>query len=306
MAENKPYTMKKTLLFGAILCSYFSFGQIIQENFDDYEVGDYASEVSAVISTWSGSSGGSDDTFLTDTQAYSAPLSMELFSTDVANGGPADIFVPMGYSEEGYDVNFYLYVAEGSGGYYNIQTSLTVGTGWAYDVFFYPDGTVELSLNQVAQPNTGTYTNGAWVLVENHIDLVNDIATVSVDGVEMFSTIFISDLGGINFYALGTEGAAGHYFVDDFEVTQFTPQNISDLSVNDALIYPIPSSSDLTITQLPFGSNVQIFDMLGKLTYQEVTYSGMEKIDVSEWNKGIYFVKILQGNLETTRKIIVE
>jgi hypothetical protein len=77
----------------------------------------------------------------------------------------------------------------------------------------------------------------------------------------------------------------------------------------DFVIKPNPTVNNVYL-QLPqmFATNnnqVMIYDMQGKLMWQQAQYNG-EKISLSSWAKGMYFVKVQTDNATGIKKLIVE
>lgn len=88
---------------------------------------------------------------------------------------------------------------------------------------------------------------------------------------------------------------------------------VSTIGINNLLskgikIYPNPVKNQLTISGLPKGSitTISITDIIGKTVYISTVKDETETINVSGLNKGIYLIKISQGEQSVTKKIIVE
>jgi len=75
--------------------------------------------------------------------------------------------------------------------------------------------------------------------------------------------------------------------------------SINELDNNSFGLYPNPSSGYIIIESLMFDeiNNVEIFDVTGKSIKQvESTLANKLKVDISNLEKGIYFVKITTVN----------
>ena len=70
-------------------------------------------------------------------------------------------------------------------------------------------------------------------------------------------------------------------------------------------IFPNPTSNSFTIKSNNLSTNVQIIDLNGKLIKTIDNYSG-EEIDVSDLQKGVYFVKLTNNNGVSVGILIVE
>ncbi len=83
---------------------------------------------------------------------------------------------------------------------------------------------------------------------------------------------------------------------------------IKELLLNGILLYPNPAKKQLTISGLKAGieTTLSITDVLGKVVYTTHSQNPIMTVDVSAFAKGLYFIKIAQGEQSTTRKIIVE
>ena len=69
-------------------------------------------------------------------------------------------------------------------------------------------------------------------------------------------------------------------------------------------IYPNPTSDLITITSKIEMSKIEIFDLEGRIIQSIEEKSKMNSIDLSQYSKGIYFLKIAENNKSVIRKII--
>ncbi|ANW95414.1 hypothetical protein AXE80_03575 [Wenyingzhuangia fucanilytica] len=72
---------------------------------------------------------------------------------------------------------------------------------------------------------------------------------------------------------------------------------------NKINVYPNPVSNNVIITNSQ-NSTVEFYTVLGKLVFTDVAKSNEESYDISDFGKGIYFVKINQHGVSSTKKII--
>lgn len=81
---------------------------------------------------------------------------------------------------------------------------------------------------------------------------------------------------------------------------------VNDLSVGQFSIYPNPATNGyLYITSKDNGiKNISIYDVLGKQVLR--TNLNGESIDISNLNSGVYILKIEQGNVSTTKKLVIK
>jgi hypothetical protein len=79
---------------------------------------------------------------------------------------------------------------------------------------------------------------------------------------------------------------------------------------NNINVYPNPSDGAFTIRQPADGTlqpSIYIYNNLGKLVYKkEKVTQGSEQIDLSAYSKGIYFIKMQDGEKSYSKKMILE
>jgi len=82
--------------------------------------------------------------------------------------------------------------------------------------------------------------------------------------------------------------------------------NINSKDISNTLLYPNPSTGKFTIQTNKLANTIEVVDVSGKIIKQKNINSLTTQINLSENNKGIYFIKIIyQGNSEI-KKIIIE
>ncbi|MEN9317452.1 MAG: hypothetical protein RL712_22 [Bacteroidota bacterium] len=160
-----------------------AFGQTFSDNFDAYAVGDNLAAKSTVWETWSGPNGGTDDVKVTNTKAKSGSNSI-YFQSTAANGGPSDVVLPFGGARTAgqFSLKMAMNVDAGKNAYFNFQEQTTVGKGYAIDVYFMEDKT--LNINNAAAGNllSVNYPQGQWFDFELNIDLNTNTWDLYIDG----------------------------------------------------------------------------------------------------------------------------
>lgn len=202
------------------------------DDFESYNLGGYLCEQSDWWVTWSGGTGGSEDAFIVDEQAYSPTQSLKI-------EGGSDIIGPFGDKTSGvYEVNFWYYIPAGYGGYYNIQHFEQAGIEWAYEVYF--GEIAEGYLTADGSNYSFMYTQDDWIYIENVIDLDNDWAEVYIEGALIHEFVFSTQasggagtlqLGGIDIFAGAPQGETPLYYVDDFEWVEVSGSSDPAISV---------------------------------------------------------------------------
>lgn len=79
--------------------------------------------------------------------------------------------------------------------------------------------------------------------------------------------------------------------------------NINEFAINKLSIYPNPSEGTYLIN-LKMSSQIVIYDVLGQEIINEQRNSGKQIIDLQNQANGVYTVKIIEGNIQYTSKII--
>ncbi len=212
--------MKKLLLFTTLITFVLGVSAqttVFEDDFESYTVGDGIATQTDDWETWSGGSGGSEDAVISDDYANSGTNSMLVEESN-------DIVYQLGGETSGaYKIDFWYYMEDGYGGYYNFQH--TFGADWAFAVFFNDDGTGYLEVG--GETYDLTYPQDQWFKIENIIDLDEDQATLYVDGVEVHTwqysllesentTVDTPTLDVVNFFAAAEDPATPKYYVDDF------------------------------------------------------------------------------------------
>lgn len=83
----------------------------------------------------------------------------------------------------------------------------------------------------------------------------------------------------------------------------YTPDNVGVTEVNqdDWNAYPNPAQGSVFI-RVAQDDVIQIFDLNGKLCHTESVRKGIQVLDISNWNQGMYVLK-LQGNPAISKRI---
>lgn len=95
-------------------------------------------------------------------------------------------------------------------------------------------------------------------------------------------------------------------FSAPYNKCEIKPSNIDLLLKENQTIYPNPFIDKFTIdlkNQYSNFCNVSIHNMLGQIIYSETIQSPTTQIDLSNYNSGLYFVKISdhQNNIQTLK-----
>lgn len=80
--------------------------------------------------------------------------------------------------------------------------------------------------------------------------------------------------------------------------------NTNDTKLNSIQIYPNPVTDHLIISDIIENSRITIYDITGKLIYQETLRNDVERISVDGWNPGVYTVRIHSNEGSFTSKFV--
>lgn len=299
--------MKRTILSIAVCLTFGAFQAqtvVIEDDFEGYQAGNYISVQSDDWSTWSGDEGGADDSLVSTDYAQSGTKSLKM-EQGVDAGGPADILLPIGINDGLAEVSFSYYIPNGSAGYFNIQEAVQPGLGWAFELYFYPDGSIEI-IQDAAVIGTGTYAHDSWISILVVVDIDNGFGDIIINDVAIGQAMWDTPLGGVNFYAAG--GVTGStYYVDDVMVTHLST-DINEVAVADFSMYPNPATDQVNV-DLGTISNpmIRIFDLSGKVVHSTVVSgNGLQTIDVSNINQGLYIVEVQGDNFQSMKRLTIQ
>ena len=182
--------MKHLLLIAGLIYSSLAMAQFnYSEDFESFEEGDYLGVVSPSWTTWSGTTGGTEDVTVTSENAYSGNHST-FYASTAANGGPQDVVLEFGQLFSSGDFNFsaYFFVNPNAGAYFNFQAEEEVGNTWALDCNMNTNGTLVFSTGGGATEFLSTtYPIGEWFKLSFSIDLTANIWSVSLNDTEQGS-----------------------------------------------------------------------------------------------------------------------
>jgi len=86
-----------------------------------------------------------------------------------------------------------------------------------------------------------------------------------------------------------------------------TGNNELSFTDDDVTVYPNPFSGYLKVgTDMKSSGNqtIKIYDLTGKEILKTENSNGIVEISTTEWEKGIYFIKIIYNDKEIIRKVI--
>lgn len=120
--------------------------------------------------------------------------------------------------------------------------------------------------------------------------------------------------GAISFIVLSNMTGSTRYGIIDIAgqtltITQPSSLGISEKNDNKYSIYPIPANEFISIESRDVfiqNSEIEFFDMQGKILIKQVLKNTLTRIDISKFERGIYYLTIKNSNYISTKKIIKE
>lgn len=282
--------MKKiTLVVSAALFALGAQAQIMSENFDALNVGDYMGTVSPTYwTTWSGATGGAEDVQVTNAESNSGANSIH-FSSTGANGGPQDVVVDFGqqYTDGIFTYESAMYVAAGANAYFNIQATPTIGQTWAMNLNA-DAGMISIDDGLTANLAVGSYTAATWFTVKIEANLTLNLWKAYVDG-----SLIGTWTNGVNTIAS----------VDIF------PLQGSDFYVDDVMFdhqpYTLPNNN-AAVSGLLMGSNIVGIDAMPTVTVVNAGANAITSFDVTiDYNGNQYVQNVTGQNLASTSSMDV-
>ncbi|MEZ5082614.1 MAG: T9SS type A sorting domain-containing protein [Bacteroidales bacterium] len=255
---------------------------LYEDDFESYSLGDYiAVENPEWWTTWSGATGGGEDALIVDDESNSGDQSFIV-------EGVTDLVLKLGDKTSGkYQLSFYVYIAAGFGGYYNLQHFESPGIEWAYEVYFGATGSGSLSAG-VADVVTFNYTPETWVFCDQIIDLDEDWTELYIDGELIYEWPFswqatsqsgTLQLGGVDIYAGAPTGETPKFYVDDVNFTVLIPGSGAAVINLDPMVFTQTINSGGTSSSMLNISNTGEVELEYDIV---VTYPASDKNSLGE------------------------
>ena len=77
-----------------------------------------------------------------------------------------------------------------------------------------------------------------------------------------------------------------------------------EFATNKVVLYPNPTSSIITINSNETIESIDLYDSLGRVLVSKIVESNEVSLELSNYNNGVYFVKIIKDNSEKIEKIL--
>ena len=84
----------------------------------------------------------------------------------------------------------------------------------------------------------------------------------------------------------------------------YSPTDVTEMETSSAHLFPNPADQSINV-EAEGMTHVTVYNMLGQLTYEADVDGNRMKINVSEWNEGIYLMKIQTGMGQVMRRVSI-
>jgi len=252
-----------------------------------------------------------------------------LLSGYIPTDGTTDAVLDLGNKTFlNWGLKFWMYIPTDREGYFNVQGAVPITTGiWAIgNIIFNEDninpgaGYIDYSaFNNPELWDSFTFPHDQWFEVILNVDISTGMGSSTfqfiVDGVTVadwkpfagydvdLNLVYPPALGGIDFFSITTNN---EYWVDTFSYIQgfHTPSGIDDLEAKGFAAYPNPVKDVLNLRANENIDNVDVYNLLGQRVYSIQPNSISHQLDMSSFDNGAYFVKVVIGDSEGTTKVV--
>ena len=84
----------------------------------------------------------------------------------------------------------------------------------------------------------------------------------------------------------------------------YSPTDVTEMETSSAYLFPNPADQSINVEAEGI-THVTVYNMLGQLAYEADVDGNRMKINVSEWNEGIYLMKIQTGMGQVMRRVSI-
>jgi hypothetical protein len=286
---------------------------IYSESFDNFTAGSKVASVATNWTTWSNAPGGSEDGTISSVHANSGANSAMISLNN-------DLVLLLGDSTSGkYELSLEIYVPADSCAYFNVLHAFSGGSSeWSNDVYVLPhDSTFRLFVggNDTADV---AFTFDTWHEVKYIVDCNNDIVSMQLDGVEIFTwpwslnagtgTTGLNQIGGMDFYGYDIY-SVGNYrlYIDDVKFENILTISAEDLNAfNQTKVFPTLATNQLNILSNQEVKTLKIIDTKGAVVSEYQVNDDNYSVEVSQLAAGLYYAQMNFGTSIAIRKFVKE
>jgi len=184
---------------------------------------------------------------------------------------------------------------------YNQQNTNMPGE-WIEDVQFDSQGRLWALFKDTALAYTTNYTD--WTIF-NEFNSPLTVGNMKSFTIDLLDQVWVGDLYKLHVLTLGT--------FNNWLATEEIESSFNDSKIN---IFPNPANSQITINGFSENSEIEILNMQGKTVYKNQTANLSDEmlmksdskttIDVSQFERGIYIVRVNSADGVITQKIVLQ
>ena len=122
-------------------------------------------------------------------------------------------------------------------------------------------------------------------------------------------TPYVGKIANVKFRILTGNSFTSDIALDDFElIDTATAVGLNENFLTALRVYPNPSKGNFNIDLGSTVENAQIavMDINGRIVYENVITTSTTQVDLSNVEKGVYFLQITVNGERTNRKLIVQ
>ena len=139
---------------------------------------------------------------------------------------------------------------------------------------------------------------------------INDQSFQAKDSVWTQKTISLNDFAGEDVYFTFHHHSADmeKIMLDNFLIVETNNMAIHETQLNGVSIYPNPSNGVFTVTSTEANAyTIELINVLGEIVSAK-TVEGMmnETFNMSDYNAGLYFVKVSNGTSENIQRVMIK
>ena len=150
---------------------------------------------------------------------------------------------------------------------------------------------------------------------DNFDDTIHSQSTV-LDPDNCYNFFIYDDEGGsfvptLDFYKLKVNNdiiatSDDFGFIDRVGINTADQLASNDITIakNSINVFPNPTSIEINIVDGK-GMNLEILDVVGNSIFKKVNILNLEVIDVSSYKTGVYLVKLSNGHINTSQRILI-
>ena len=177
--------------------------------------------------------------------------------------------------------------------------------GYDYLRVFVVPGAMELNADDGSSYNSSSTPAGciaSSAVYEDQNTWQSDTLTIDVTSAGNYNVVFY-------WHNDATGGENPPAAIDNISISLnggVPPVGIDEVEAADIVLFPNPATSNVTLRGVEAGSQVSVVDMNGRMVRDFKAANDNVRIDVSNLAKGAYFVRVVNGNTNAIRKLIVK